>query len=142
MPQPSRFTPALLFVGAQCGRAEEAITLYTSVFPNSSVDNIERYGVNEPPDAPGTIKHARFSLDGVQFVAQDSALGHPFTFTPAMSLLVRCRSEAEIDDVFARLADQGQVLMELARYPFAEKFAWINDRFGVSWQLMFEQSPA
>lgn len=138
MAQPSRFTPFLLFVGERCGRAEEAIALYTSLFKDSRVNHIERYGSSEEPDAEGTVRHAAFVLDGQEFMAQDSALGHQFTFSPAVSIFIRCDSEPEIDELFARLSDGGQVLMELAQYPFSAKFAWLNDRFGVSWQLSLD----
>lgn len=66
----------------------------------------------------------------------DSSVKHAFTFTPAMSLFVTCDSETEIDEVFAKLSKGGNVFMPLQAYPFAEKFAWCSDRFGVSWQLM------
>ena len=138
MAQASCFNPFLLFVGEQCGRAEEAIALYTSLFKDSRVNRIERYGSGEEPDAEGTVRHAAFVLDGQEFMAQDSALGHQFTFTPAVSMFVRCDTEAEVDELFSRLSDGGQVLMELARYPFSEKFAWLNDGFGVSWQLSLD----
>jgi predicted 3-demethylubiquinone-9 3-methyltransferase (glyoxalase superfamily) len=65
----------------------------------------------------------------------DSYVRHAFTFTPAISLFVTCQSEAEIDQLFARLSEGGQILMPLDAYPFSEKFAWITDRYGVSWQL-------
>ena len=135
----SRFTPFLLFVGQQCGRAEEAIEFYTSIFKNSHINHIERYGAGVAPDAEGTVKHASFSLDGQEFMALDSALGHQFTFTPAVSIFVRCKTEAEIDELFARLSHGGQELMPLGRYPFSETYGWLNDRFGVSWQLSFNQ---
>ena len=130
-----RFTPFLLFVREQWGRAEEAIALYTSLFKDSRVDHVERYGPGEGPDAEGTVKLASFSLDGQEFMAMDSAAGHEFTFTPAMSIFVRCDTESEIDDLFAGLSEGGKVFMPLTQYPFAEKFAWVGDRFGVSWQL-------
>ena len=60
---------------------------------------------------------------------------HGVTFTPATSIFVQCEAEAEIDRLFARLSKDGAVLMELDRYPFSQKFGWVSDRFGVSWQL-------
>ncbi len=65
----------------------------------------------------------------------DSYVKHGFTFTPAISLYVNCKSEEEINDLFAELSKGGQVLMPLDRYPFSDKFGWVADRFGVSWQL-------
>ena len=65
----------------------------------------------------------------------DSPVHHGFTFTPSISMFVDCDSEEEIDRLFAALLDGGQVMMELAEYAFAAKFAWVVDRFGASWQL-------
>lgn len=116
------------------GQAEEAMTLYTSLFKNSAIKSIQRYGP-EGPGAEGSVVHATFSLDGQPFMAIDSNVAHDFTFTPAISLYVSCETEEEIDRLFERLCDGGSVLMPLAAYPFSPKFAWLADRFGVSWQL-------
>jgi len=117
------------------GRAEEAMDLYTSLFANSAILAISRYGANEE-GAEGTVRHATFMLNGQQFMCIDSnAADHGFTFTPAISLYVTCTSEAEIDRLFAGLSDGGGVMMPLDAYPFSPKFAWIADKFGVSWQL-------
>lgn len=116
------------------GQAEAAMTLYTNVIKNSAILDVMRYGPEEA-GREGTVQLARFSLDGQEFMAIDSNVHHAFTFTPATSLYVRCADEAEIDNVYAALSEGGQVLMELAAYPFSPKFAWIADRFGVSWQL-------
>jgi predicted 3-demethylubiquinone-9 3-methyltransferase (glyoxalase superfamily) len=69
----------------------------------------------------------------------DSNVQHGFTFTPALSLYVTCASEDEIDQLFGRLSEGGQVLMPLSAYPFSPKFAWVADRYGVSWQLTLVQ---
>lgn len=116
------------------GQAEEALQLYTSLFENSAIVSLRRYGPNEP-GAEGTVMHATFSLGGQLYMAIDSPAQHDFGFTPAISLYVDCASESEIDRLFAALSEGGAILMPLARYPFSEKFAWVNDRFGVSWQL-------
>ena len=125
-----KFTTFLMFDG----KAEEAMNFYTSLFEKSKVLNITRYGPNEA-GVEGTVMHATFSLGGQEFMCIDSNVKHAFTFTPAMSIYVNCESEAEIDRLFKALSHGGQVLMSLDRYPFSEKFAWIADRFGVSWQL-------
>jgi predicted 3-demethylubiquinone-9 3-methyltransferase (glyoxalase superfamily) len=85
--------------------------------------------------AEGTVKIARFTIASQEFSAGDSPVKHNFTFTPAISLFVQCESEAELDTVFSRLADGGRVLMPLGNYGFSSKFGWLDDRFGVSWQL-------
>jgi predicted 3-demethylubiquinone-9 3-methyltransferase (glyoxalase superfamily) len=115
------------------GKAEEAMNLYLAAFPNSAIRSISRYGPGEDGTA-GSVRHAVFSLNGQEFMCIDSS-GHDFTFTPTMSLHVQCSDEAELDRLFAALSEGGKVLMELAAYPFARKYAWINDRYGVSWQL-------
>ena len=123
-------TPFLMFAG----QAEAAMTLYTTTVKNSAITSVTRYGPNEA-GAEGTVQLAHFTLDGQEFMAIDSNVEHGFTFTPSISLYVRCATEAEIDTVYTRLVEGGQVLMELAAYPFSPRFAWIQDRFGVSWQL-------
>lgn len=116
------------------GEAEAAINLYTSLIPNSRVVDIKRYGKGEA-GKEGTVMLAVFVLGGTEYCAIDSSIDHGVTFTPATSLFVTCDSEAEVDRLFAGLSEGGQVLMTLAAYPFAKKFAWVADRFGVSWQV-------
>ncbi len=116
------------------GKAEEAMDWYISLFPRSKVNSITRYGPGEA-GAEGTVMHASFSLGDQEFMCIDSYVQHAFTFTPAISLYVNCESEDEINHLFAELSKGGQVLMPLDRYPFSDKFGWVADRFGVSWQL-------
>jgi predicted 3-demethylubiquinone-9 3-methyltransferase (glyoxalase superfamily) len=126
----------LLFVGDQAGKAEEAITLYTSVFAGSEITSIERYGADDGDgETEGSIKAARFTLNGVEHVAMDSSLRHEFAFTPAMSFLVECESKAEFESAYQALSDGGVELMPPDDYGFSQKFVWLNDRYGVSWQL-------
>jgi predicted 3-demethylubiquinone-9 3-methyltransferase (glyoxalase superfamily) len=124
----------LMFVGDQHGKAEEAMSFYVSLFQDSRVVDVERYGAGEE-EPEGTLKRARFSLAGRDFLAMDSAREHAFTFTPAISIFVDCQSEAKVDELFAKLSDGGTVLMPLGEYPFSPRFAWVADRYGVSWQL-------
>lgn len=77
---------------------------------------MERYVAGEAEDE-GTVKHAVFILNGEGFMAQDSGLDHRFPFTPAISLFVTCESEPEIDELFARLSQGGNVHMPLRKYP-------------------------
>lgn len=116
------------------GRAEEAMNFYTSLFPDSAILDISRYGA-EGPGAEGSVIHATFTLAGQELMAIDSFVKHEFTFTPAMSLYITCQSESEIDELYAKLSEGGGVLMPLDAYPFSPRFGWVNDRFGVSWQL-------
>jgi predicted 3-demethylubiquinone-9 3-methyltransferase (glyoxalase superfamily) len=128
-----KVTTFLMFTG----QAEEAMNFYISLFNQSEIRRITRYGPNEA-GAEGTVQHALFTLNGQEFMCIDSNAQHAFTFTPSMSLYVRCDTEEEIDRVFARLSQDGQILMPLALYPFSRKFGWLADRFGVSWQLNLE----
>jgi predicted 3-demethylubiquinone-9 3-methyltransferase (glyoxalase superfamily) len=116
------------------GRAEEAMKFYESLFDGSEIGSIERWGA-DGPGAEGTLQRATLQLAGQTLIFFDSPVEHGFGFTPAISLFVDCESELEVDDLFAALADGGEVLMGLDAYPFSKRFAWVNDRFGVSWQL-------
>jgi predicted 3-demethylubiquinone-9 3-methyltransferase (glyoxalase superfamily) len=129
----AKVTPFLMFEG----RAEEAMTFYVSLLPDSGIQHITRYGP-EGPGKEGSVVLATFTLAGQQFKCIDSTVKHAFTFTPALSIYINCASEAEIDTLFGRLSEGGQVLMPLAAYPFSPRFGWLNDRFGVSWQLNLE----
>jgi len=121
------------------GDAEEAVNFYVSLFPESEIVNITRYGPGEQGDE-GSVNHATFTLSGQPFMAIDSPAEHPFTFTPSISIFVQCDTEDELDMLFEKLSEGGEVLMPLGEYPFSEKYAWINDRFGVSWQLAWQLS--
>lgn len=125
-PVTQRITPALLFVGEVCGKAEEAITLYTSLFPDTKIGQAHRYGPDEQPEAEGTLEHARFWLAGHEFAAMDSALDHRFAFNEAISFMVGCDTQTEIDRYWAGLS----------AVPEAEQCGWLKDRFGLSWQVV------
>lgn len=121
------------------GKAEEAMNFYTSLFDRSEIISITRYGANEA-GKEGSVLHATFTLNGQEFMCIDSSITHDFTFTPSMSLYVTCDTEAEIERLYEKLSEDGTVLMPLAAYPFSEKFGWVADRFGVSWQLTLVKS--
>ncbi|PQZ53290.1 hypothetical protein CQZ94_21825 [Bacillus sp. MYb209] len=116
------------------GKAEEAMNLYTSLFDQSEIKSISRYDKNGP-GKEGNVIHATFTLNGQEFMCIDSYVKHDFTFTPSMSLYVTCDTEEEIESVFKKLAQDGKILMPLGSYPFSKKFGWLNDKYGVSWQL-------
>jgi len=116
------------------GKAEEAMNFYTYLFTDSAIKSISRYGENEDGPA-GTVRQAVFALNGQEFMCIDSFIKHGFTFTPAMSLFVRLGAESELDKLYAALSEGGQILMPLDAYPFSKKYGWINDKYGVSWQL-------
>lgn len=120
------------------GQAEEAITFYISLFDDSEILSLTRSGPDGPggPDAEGTVQRALFTLNGQQYMAIDS-FGHNFTFTPAISLFVQCESEEELDRLYEKLMEGGTAAMPLGDYGFSKKFGWVQDRFGVSWQLNY-----
>jgi predicted 3-demethylubiquinone-9 3-methyltransferase (glyoxalase superfamily) len=120
-----KITPFLMFVGEQVGKAEEAIRFYTQVFPDAKVGEIQRYGKGEEPELEGTVRLASFTLAGQDFAALDSALEHNFTFNEAISLMVNCDTQAEIDYYWEKLS----------AVPEAEQCGWLKDRYGVSWQV-------
>jgi predicted 3-demethylubiquinone-9 3-methyltransferase (glyoxalase superfamily) len=121
-----RIIPTLMFVGKQCGKAEEAMNYYASVFGNARVGDILRYSKGEEPDKEGTVKHAAFILEGQEFAAMDSARGHKFAFNEAISLMVHCETQNEIDHYWEKLSAD----------PNAEQCGWLKDKYGLSWQIV------
>lgn len=127
---PQKITTFLMF----SGKAEEAMKFYVSLFSDSKIVNITRYG-KDGPGPEGTVLHATFTLNGQEFMAIDSPVKHDFGFTAAVSLYVKCGTPKEIDELYKKLSEGGQVFMPLDKYPFSERFGWVADKFGVSWQL-------
>lgn len=110
------------------------MNFYTSLIEDSRITNIVRYGANEGGEE-GTVMQAVFSLKGQEFMCIDSNIKHQFSFTPSFSIYVTCDTEAEIDQLYQKLIEGGAALMSIGDYGFSKKFGWLNDRFGVSWQL-------
>jgi len=120
-----KFTPVLMFTGKQNGRAEEAIHLYTSIFQESAIKGILRYskGVNE---VEGAVQHAEFTLGKQLFMAMDSSLQHQFSFNEAVSFVVECKNQDEIDYYWEKFTEGGEEV----------QCGWLKDKFGVSWQIV------
>ncbi|WP_341346375.1 VOC family protein [Paenibacillus sp. FSL H3-0469] len=118
--------PSLLFVGDQCGKAEEAMSFYLSVFKDSRQGNIARYPAGSAPDQEGTIMFADFMLENLWFTVMDSAHNHQFSFNEAVSFMVSCDSQEEIDYYWDKLS----------AVPEAEQCGWLKDAFGISWQII------
>ena len=116
--------PCLMFVGAQHGRAAEAMARYAAVFPGSGVDDVERYAAGEGP--PDMVKHGRFHLGAQPMVAMDAHGGHGFAFDEGVSLQVMCADQAELDRYWDALGDGGR----------HGPCGWLTDRFGLSWQVV------
>jgi len=126
-----QIAPFLMFQG---GHAEEAMTFYTSLFDDGGILDVTRYGPEEP-GPEGTVQYARFRLADQEFLCSDSYVTHAFTFTPSFSVWIECESEEELERVFAALSKGGAELMPLDDYGFSRRFGWVNDRYGISWQL-------
>lgn len=124
-------TPFLMF---QDGQAEAAMELYTSLFPDSEVIDAVYYD-SEGPGAEGTVVRATFRLGDQQVICIDSPAKHEFAFTPSFSFFVDCDSTAQLDMLMAELGADGEVLMAAGDYGFSQRFGWIADRFGVTWQF-------
>jgi predicted 3-demethylubiquinone-9 3-methyltransferase (glyoxalase superfamily) len=129
-----KITPFLWFDN----NAEEAIHFYTSIFKDSSVGRLTRYG-EAGPGKRGTVMTGAFQISGLEFMALNG--GPLFKFTPAISFFVHCQTEQEIDGLWKHLSESGTALMELDKYPFSERYGWVADRFGLSWQLMLTRTP-
>lgn len=117
--------------------AEEAVGFYTSIFKDSKVKTSTRYNESSanaagmPKDSVMTIS---FDLAGQPFVAING--GPVFKFNPSISFIVNCRTEDEVQELWDKLSVGGLVRMPLDKYPFSEKYGWIEDKYGVSWQLI------
>jgi predicted 3-demethylubiquinone-9 3-methyltransferase (glyoxalase superfamily) len=121
-----KITPTLMFVKEKAGKAEEAMSFYTSVFHDSKIGSIMRWGAGEDPEKEGTVKHAGFTLEGMEFSAMDSANKHEFDFNEAISFMVHCEDQTEIDYYWEKLSAD----------PKAEQCGWLKDKYGVSWQVV------
>ncbi|MEX6632739.1 VOC family protein [Hyphococcus lacteus] len=123
-------TPFLMFEKD----AEKAINFYVATFNDAKINHVD-YWTKGEAGTESTIKRADFSIGRQNFIALDSPAKHDFTFTPAFSVYIDCSDAAEQENLFSALSTDGAVLMPLRDWGFSQKFAWVNDRFGVSWQL-------
>ena len=114
-----KITPFLWFDG----KAEEAANFYVSIFKNSKIVSITRYG-EAGPGGKGSVMSATFQLDGQEFIALSG--GPMFTFSPAISFFVRCESQEEVDKLWQKLSEGGE----------KQRCGWLKDKYGVSWQII------
>ena len=118
--------PSLMFVGNKCGKAEEAVQFYLSVFKNSRQGLRVRYPQGMEPNQEGTIMFSDFMLENQWFTAMDSAAEHKFSFNEAVSFMVYCDIQEEIDYYWDKLT----------AVPEAEQCGWLKDKYGLSWQIV------
>lgn len=121
-----KITPAFMFAGTMWGRAEEALEFYTMVFKNAHIEYVMPHDGTEPPGAAKTLKYASFVLEGEHFAAMDGSEGTPFSFEQAISCMVNCDSQGEIDYYWAALTEGGKEV----------QCGWLSDKFGMPWQIV------
>jgi predicted 3-demethylubiquinone-9 3-methyltransferase (glyoxalase superfamily) len=120
-----KFTPSMMFTEKHCGKAEEAVNFYTSVFEDSGIVAIYKY-FKEDNDVEGTVKHSQFRLRNQLFMAMDSSFMHAFSFNEAISFVVECDTQKEIDFFWDKLSEGGE----------EGQCGWLKDKYGVSWQII------
>ena len=126
--------PFITSLTFQSGNAEAAMNFYVGLFDNASITKVQRWPAGGPVEE-GKIMQATFELDGNLFMCSDSPPIHDWDFSPAVSTYLECDDEAELDRLFSKLSQNGDVKMPPNNYGFSQKFGWVTDRFGVSWQL-------
>jgi len=115
--------------------AEEAVKFYTSIFPNSKIREVVPYTVETPSNKPiGSVMTVSFELDGYSFLGLNG--GPYFKPNPSISFHVKCETKDEVDTIWEKLSENGKVLMPLDKYPFSERYGWLKDKYGISWQLI------
>jgi predicted 3-demethylubiquinone-9 3-methyltransferase (glyoxalase superfamily) len=129
-------TPSVLPFLMFQGDGSAALDFYMSVFPDGRIEEVERYGPGET-GSQGSIKRARFTVGGQSVLCTDSPIKHAFFFTPSFSFFVACNSASEVQRLSEILKEGGSEMMPAANYGFSTLFAWVSDRFGVSWQLNY-----
>jgi predicted 3-demethylubiquinone-9 3-methyltransferase (glyoxalase superfamily) len=131
-----KITPFLWFDN----NAEEAVNFYISIFGNSKINNFNRYSEDAAKATgrpAGSVMTASFNLNGHEFVALNG--GPVFKFNPSVSFFVIFNNENEVDNLWGKLSDGGKVLMELQKYDWSKKYGWVEDKYGLSWQLMLTE---
>ena len=119
--------------------AEEAVKFYKAVFDDVKVLNTVKYSAETPSNKLiGSVMTIDFEINGIKFMALNG--GPYFKINPSISFLVSCKTEEELDKLWSKLSEKGSVLMPLGKYPFSEKYGWLQDKYGVSWQLMLRES--
>lgn len=120
-----KIVPCFLFVGNSFGKAEKALNYYTSVIENSKIQGVLKYE-NTKTEIDGTVMHSQFLLNDAVFMAMDGPGEHHYTFSPATSFVIECDTQKEIDYYWEKLGDGGKY----------NQCGWLDDQFGISWQII------
>ena len=126
MKAPQKVIPTLMFAGDICGRAEEAVNFYTSVFHNAKIGYLDKYTKDDPVETNAVVKHSGFMIENFNMAIMDSGKKSPLTFKQGISFTVSCENQEEVDYYWEKLSAD----------PKAEQCGWINDKFGVPWQIV------
>ncbi len=119
-------------------RGEEATKFYTSIFKNAKIKDTTHYLVETPSDRPeGSVLTVLFDLEGQQFLALNG--GPHFKPNPSISFFINCETEEEVDYFWEKLSEGGEVLMPLDTYDYSEKYGWVEDKYGISWQVILSE---
>ena len=138
-------TTFLTFVGNQCGKAKEAIDLYTAIFPHSKIVKIIPYKEGEAGGTPELIKFGVFTLNGTEYMVSESNYNHAWNFSPAISIYIESESEVELQGYFEKLSSNGGMGMvpfdsyDTGDYGFGKKYGWCQDVYGVNWQFLLSE---
>lgn len=130
----SKFSPCLWFDG----KVEEAAEFYVNAFEESKINKVDYY-VDSEHQPKGSVLTVTTTLAGQEVILLNG--GPEFNFTPAISFFVECETTEQIDKLWETLSHNGEVLMEFGEYPFSKKYGWLNDQYGVSWQLVLSETP-
>jgi len=136
----TKATPFLMFQG---GVAAEAMSFYVELFEDGRIVADERYGKDNPMGKEGTILRGSFQVGGQTVRCTDSAIKHDFDHTASFSMFVDCKDLDELKRLAEALGEDGMVYMPIGDYGFSKQFTWVEDRFGISWQLSlpFDDDP-
>jgi predicted 3-demethylubiquinone-9 3-methyltransferase (glyoxalase superfamily) len=121
-----KIRPSIMFIGENNGKAKEAITFYTSMFPKSEIKTLSPYGEGNPANKAENLSYAGFTLNGQYFAAMDGGTNHDFKLNEGISFVVTCENQIELDKYWEALS----------AVPESEQCGWLKDKFGVSWQIV------